>query len=79
MKYTGIALPIWRSRSGNGEQNACAGAAVEFGDNEPRHAHRRIELHHLAERVLATARIEHQQHLMRRRGIEAFDHAANFL
>src|SRR5690606_32452978 len=61
------------------EHDAALRRAVELRDREPGHAEPLVELGRLRERVLPLARVDDQQHLVRRARIEARDDAANLL
>ncbi len=64
---------------GNGEHHAALGRAVELGDDQPGHPQTLVEFLGLRHRVLADGAVEHQQHFMRRPGIQAGEHALDLL
>ena len=55
------------------------GSAVELGQHQPGDADRLVKLQRLRQRVLALVGIQHQQHFVRRAGIDALDHALDLL
>src|SRR5580704_16166045 len=64
---------------GDGDKDAAACGAVEFRHDEPGHAGDLGELLNLRQCVLPDRGIEHKQNGMRRRGIDFFHHAYDFL
>src|SRR6185503_18790658 len=60
---------------GDGDQHAALGRAVELGHYEAGHAGRVAEGFHLAERILADSRIENQDHVVWRGGVDLADGA----
>ena len=64
---------------GDRQHDAALGGAVELGERKPGDAHRLVELASLRERVLSLIRIEHQQHFVRRGGIDTLEHPLHLL
>ncbi len=62
---------------GRGDQHAAARGAVELGHDEAGHARALAEHLDLGKRVLAGGRVEHEQDVVRRFGIEPAEHAAD--
>ena len=62
----------------NGRQHAALGGAVQLGNDQAGQPQCVVERAYLGQRVLAGVAIDHQQHLVRRRGIGLGDHAADF-
>src|ERR1700682_3595756 len=58
-----------------GHQEAAARGAVELGHDEPRDPSGTMKRLDLRQRILSHRGIEHQQHCMRRRGIDLLDDA----
>ena len=63
---------------GRRDQHAAARGAVELGHDQTGDARDFLEDIDLRERVLAVGGIEHQHHIMRRLGVEAAEHPADF-
>ena len=61
------------------EQDAAFRRAVELRDGDARELQSLVKFQRLRERVLALARVEHEQHLVRRRRVEALDHALDLV
>ena len=59
----------------DGEHHAALGRAVEFGDDQPGDSQPLVEFLGLRHRILADGAVEHQQHLVRRAGIQTREHA----
>ncbi len=64
---------------GDGDENAAARRAVEFGHHQPGDARRLAEGVHLQHGVLADGRVEHQQHGVRRPWVGLLHDAHDFL
>ena len=63
----------------DGKQDAALGGAVELGDHQAGDADPFVKLLGLGHRVLADGAVEHQQHLVRRPGVQARQHAFDLL
>ncbi len=63
----------------DGEHHAALGGAVELGDHQAGHAQALVEFLGLRHGVLPDGAVEHQQHFMRRAGIQAGEHALDLL
>ena len=61
------------------EHDAALRGAVELGQHDARHAERFVEQARLLERILSLARVEHQQHFVRRALVDAAHHALHLL
>ena len=61
------------------EYDAALRGAVELGHHDAGHAERLVELARLLERVLSLARVEHQQHFVRRALVDPAHHALHLL
>src|SRR6478752_8879836 len=57
------------------DQDAAARGAVEFGHHQPRDASGTMKCLDLRQRILSHRGVEHQQHRMRRRGVDLLDDA----
>ena len=70
MKCTGRPILL-----GDRDQDAAARGAVELGHDQPGDARDLAEYLDLRQRVLPDGGIEHQQHRVRRRGVDLLHHA----
>ena len=70
---------IGRPNRGERHQNAAAGGAVELGHHQTGHAGDLAEDLDLAKRVLPDGGVEHEQHRVRRVGVDLADDADDLL
>ncbi len=63
----------------NGDHDAPFRSPIELRENQPRDAHRFIELNRLRECVLTLVGIEHEQYLMRSRRVHTLDDSLDLL
>src|ERR1700690_1420528 len=63
----------------DGEHDAAFGRPVEFGDDQAGYPYAFVKLLGLRDGVLSDGAVEHQQHFMRRRGVESSEHPLDLL